>query len=300
MPPLSYHQSAYSTKALFLGDSGAGKTGALASLAGAGYNIRALDMDSGLDVLTNILKDPSSKYGPDALARVEYVTITDAMKNVNNRLVPRKAEAWQRAIGLLNDWKYEYTVDEQGRAEVLWGVAERAAATSAGRPIHKVDLGPITKWGPQDILVIDSLTMLSNAALNFILAMNARLGQQPHQSDWYNGQQLIEGLLQMLYDEGVRCNVIVISHISYIGEEGGPTHGYPSTLGKALPPKVGRYFNTTLMAKSSGKVRKIHTSTVGLVELKNTAPTKVQADYPLETGLADYFKAVRGAPPAPK
>lgn len=268
MPSLSDHKSASSTKLLFIGDSGSGKTGALASLAQAGYNLRIIDLDAGLDVLANLLRDPRGPYGREALARVEYETITDPMKLAGTRLIPSKATSWQRACNLLIDWKTE-----------------------------TAKLGPLVSWGSQDVLVIDSLTMLSNAALQFVLAMNARLGQQPHQSDWYTGQQMIESMLQMLYDDGVRCNVIVISHITYIGEENGPVHGYPNTLGRALPPKVGRYFNSCLMARTTGSGtalrRKILTTNSGVVELKNTAPLRVKAEYPLESGLADYFRDVR-------
>jgi len=245
-----------------------GKTGALSSLAGAGYNIRILDLDNGIDALANILRDPKSQYGKEALSRVDYETITDGMRNINGKLVPTRATAWQRAVKLLDNWKTE-----------------------------TADYGPISTWTPQDVLVIDSLTFLSTAALQFVLSMNARLGQQPHQSDWYAGQQMIESLLQMLYDEGVKCNIIVMSHVQYIGEDNGPQRGYPSSLGKSLAPKIGRYFNTILMAKTSGsgtvQKRKILTNTAGLVELKNSAPTKVKPEYPLETGLADYFRDIR-------
>lgn len=273
MPSLAEHQSATSTKMLFIGDSGSGKTGALASLAAEGYNLRILDMDNGLDILKDYLTNPLSEYvkkNPKAADHVVFSTITDPMKNINGRLVPKAATAWNRAINMLLDWK-------DG---------------------DNIKLGPITTWGERDILVIDSLTMLSNAALNWILSMNGRLGQRPHQSDWGDGQVLVEGLLQMLYDEGVKCNVIVNCHITFIGEDGGPQRGYPNTLGKALPPKVGRYFNSSLMARSTGQgttlKRKILTNTSGIIDLKNTAPLKVLAEYPLETGLAQYFKAVRG------
>ena len=58
MPALSDHQSSQTTKMLFIGDSGSGKTGALASLAAAGYNLRILDVDNGVDILANLLRDP--------------------------------------------------------------------------------------------------------------------------------------------------------------------------------------------------------------------------------------------------
>lgn len=285
MPPLSEHHSTQTTKLLFIGDSGSGKTGALASLADAGYNLRVLDLDNGLDVLTNLLRDPGSRYKREALERVTFVTLTDSMKKTaSGQLVPHKARVWQNAMDMLTHWR------------------EPAGKGEDGKPTWTGDLGPITSWTPQDVLVVDSLTMLSTAALNFILSMNARLGSgRVEQGDWYQGQQLIEGMLQMLYDEAVRCNVIVISHIKFIGEENGPQHGYPSTLGQALPPKVGRYFNSILLARSTGsgsnRTRKIFTSPQGLVELKNTAPLRVKESYGIETGLAEYFRDVRGAKP---
>jgi AAA domain len=269
MPALSAHQSGSTTKLLFVGDSGAGKTGALASLAAAGYNLRIIDLDNGLDVLANILSDPQSKYGPEALSRVNYVTITDKMRNSGGKLMPSSATVWTRTMQLMQSWKD-----------------------------GEIDFGPVTSWTSNEVLVIDSLTMLSNAALDFALSLQGRLGQHPQLQDWGVAQNLIESFIKMLYDDAVKCNVIVNCHIKYMGEDNGPQRGYPNTLGKALPPIVGRYFNSILLAQSSGTgsalKRQIWTTPRGVVELKNTAPTRVAVSYPLETGLADYFKAVRG------
>ncbi len=277
MPALGQHQSSDIVKMLFIGPSGAGKTGALASLASAGYNLRILDMDNGLDVLANVLNDPKSPYSKDAGARVCFRTLTEKMKNVAGKVLPASATAWPQAISMLTDWK-----DPPG--------TEGAVA-----------LGPVSSWGPNDILVIDSLSMLSTAAMNFCLSLNARLGQRPHQSDWGEAQGLVEGLLQMLYSDSIKCHVIILCHIKYIGEEGGPQTGYPNTLGQARPPKVGTYFNNALMAQTRGtgasQKRLILTNTTGIVELKNSAPLRVAREYPLETGLADYFKALLGKEP---
>jgi len=263
MPSLSSHQSTQTTKMLLIGDSGAGKTGSLASLVRAGFNLRIADLDNGLDVLQNVL-------GRDA-ERVIYQTLTDPMRNINGKLVPRAATVWQRLMKLLDGWKTETE-----------------------------DLGAISTWGSSDVLAIDSLTFVCNAAMNFVLSMNARLGQQPHQSDWYQAQQLVESLLQMLYDENIKCNVVVNCHITYIGEDNGPQHGYPASLGKALSPKIGRYFNSILMAKTTGigqnERHKLLTRSTSMIELKNTAPLQVKAEYPIETGLADYFAAIRQPP----
>ena len=272
MAKIANHQSSQTTKMLLIGAQGSGKTGALCSLADAGYNVRVLDLDNGLDLVKNLLTDPKSRYSTEAADRFDYETLTDKMRQMGGILVPAKATVWQRSMGLLQNWKTE-----------------------------TADYGPVASWTPKEVLVIDSLSFLSRAALQFVLSMNARLGQQPHQSDWYQGQQLLDSLLQMLYDENIRCNVIVNCHIMFIGEEGGPQKGYPESLGKALSPKIGSYFNTIVQAKTTGQgtneKRKIVTNSNGGIELKNTAPLRVKAEYPIETGLAELFRDLRGEVP---
>lgn len=278
MPPLKDHQSTSTTKLLLIGDSGGGKTGSLASLADAGYNLRILDTDNGLDVLRNLLDDPKSPYKKDSIDRVEFRTLTDKMKSSGGRTVPVQAKVWQESMKMLDHWKYDYSLPDG--------------------TIKTIDLGPVNSWTEKEILVIDSLSSLSKSALKFILSLNGRLGQKPFQSDWWDAQTLVlEGLLERLFDESLKCNVIVLCHVAFIGEEGGPLRGYPNTIGKALSPKVGQYFNTALLAKSVGQgstiKRKILTNTSGVIDLKNTAPLKVAQEYDIGDGLAKYFAAVR-------
>jgi len=289
LPSLSKHQSAETTKLLLIGDSGTGKTGALASLAVAGFNVRVLDLDNGLDVLKNLLMDPKSKYfqrDPKAVERVHFLTYTDPMKNVNGTLIPAKATVWQNSMKSLAHWKDE-----------------------------ELDLGPITTWTPQDILVIDSLSNLSTAAMNFYLSMNGKLGATLTQNEWRraigSAQDILRKFLEMIYDKNVKCNVILISHMTFTNEMGerpggddagaSSSSGYPSAIGRALSPHIPRYFNNMLVMKSIGSGqsvrREIHTvpQVVGnaVVAAKNTAPMKVKPSYPIENGLADYFKDLR-------
>lgn len=289
MPPLRDHQSQGVTKLLFLGDSGAGKTGALAALAGAGYRLLIADFDNGLDVLHNILLDPKSPYSKSAADNVRYATLEDERKVVGGKIVITKAVAWQKLTLMMQRW------------------------TDSGEL-----LGGIEDWGPQDVFVLDSFTAANDAAFNFVLAMNGRLGQRPWDSDYGEGQRLVRELLMLLTSPFVKCNVILNCHIKYIGGDmeapasgdrkpsrvpssiplGSMQRGYPNALGKALSPEIGRYFNNALLARSVGQgtaiKRKILTNTSGVVDLKNSAPLRVAAEYPLETGLADYFAAVRG------
>jgi hypothetical protein len=64
---------------------------------------------------------------------------------------------------------------------------------------------------------------------------------------------------------------------------------------------VGRYFNHQLLIRQVGAgnalQRKIHTTTFANIELKNTNPGTIKPDYPLATGLAEYFADARGTSP---
>lgn len=274
-------QTAPVTKMLLLGDSGSGKTGALMSLVAAGYNVRVLDLDNGLQVLMDYFTNPKSIYraarpglwtaeqAASLADRFDFETVTDKMRNVNGKLIPKAATVWQRSMKLLDGWN---------------------------------EFGPISTWTPKDVLVIDTLTFISRAAMNFVLMMNSKLGERPEQSHWGLAQQAIEGLLQTLYDDGVNCNVIVNCHMKLFGPDGGLQKWYPETLGKALSPNIGRYFNTVLQTKTSGtgaqERRKIVTSSSSGLELKTTCPMRVKPEYDLATGLAEYFAEERaGAAP---
>jgi hypothetical protein len=296
MPALTKHHSSKTTKLLFIGDSGSGKTGALASLAAAGYNLRIIDVDNGIDVLKNYLTNPDSAYykqNPKAAENVRYVTFTEKKRNLSGRLVPATATVWQKTINMLADWKEK---EEDGT---------------------EFKLGPITTWTPQDVLVIDSLSFLSEAALNFHLMMNSALAavrtQNEARRDIGAAQNLLRDLLGMLFDESVKCNVIVTSHITFVNDTGGKPgaetpeekatmgtpNGYPSAIGRALSPHIPRYFNSMLIARTNlANRREIFTisQSVGgqIINAKSSAPLAVKPKYPLETGLADYFKAVRG------
>lgn len=273
MPPISKHQSASTTKILVLGDSSSGKTGALASLAAAGYRLRIIDVDNGLDILRDYLVNPLSEYVkklPNVAENVEYETITDPMKQLGGRLVPVKATVWQRTINLLDKWE---------------------------TPSAK--FGNIGDWTPKDVLVIDTLSILADKALQFILSLNLRLGQRPHQSDWYDAQGLIQSLLEKLYDDAVKCNVVVNCHIRYMEDENKILKAYPESAGKMLSPKIGRYFNNVVRVKTSGKQHKILTVSDNQLELKTSSPLLVKSEYPINNGLAQLFADLRAQLPAP-
>ena len=264
---------------LLVSDSGMGKTGALASLARAGYSLRILDFDNGTQIIHSLLKDD-----PDALDQVYVEKCTDTFKNVQGRLLPKTPLiAWTKAVNLLSNWRSD-------------------------------NLGPVSSWGASDILVIDSLTHCGEAAMRYHQSLNAKLGTHPSLPDWGIVQTMMKELLELLKDSELRCQVIVITHIDWRYREirGGKENlqvlgreleaGFPSAPGNKLPEKVGSYFNDALQVVATGTGsalrRKIITVPMVSLGLKSSNPTGVKREYPIETGLAQYFYDVLGSNPS--
>ncbi len=265
MTTLTKHPSNETTKMLLIGNTGAGKTGALASLVGEGYKLFIVDFDNGLDVLKNIVLD---KYA-DKAENVQYKTFADDVSFQGNGLVVKSAKAFEEGMKSLAKWS------DEGK-----------------------DYGSIWTWGPDTIVVIDSLSLMGRMAMNKTLSLNNRLATSPTQSDWGDAQDEIENLLAMLYAPSVKCNVIVMSHIVQIENANGVNEGFPMTLGKALSPKVGRYFNTMFLMKTVGlgaaKKRVIRTVPDGSISVKHPLVGRGLPDeLPIETGLATFFRMLR-------
>lgn len=265
-------------KLIVASDSGAGKTGALASLCEAGYNVRIADLDNNSGILRGLVTDKESPYVKRKAEVGKFlqsvVPISEERGLVNGKLAIKKATAWLRLSTLLENW-------EDG----------------------ELKLGSITTWTPSDVLVIDTLTRAARAAMNMHLQMNGRLNQKPTLYDFGDAQGLIRSLLEILTAPEVNCNVIVNAHIDYGENKSGVPTEFPLTIGNALNPEVAIYFGSLLKIERQKRlvnnkqeefrvIRTVPTSPLGV---KNAAPFSVKPDYPLETGLADYFAAVRGA-----
>lgn len=263
MPNLINHHSASLAKILYIGDSGSGKTGSLVSLVNAGYKLLIIDFDNGLDILAHMVHNQC----PEKAGNIYYRTCTDALKSTDaGQVIPNgQPQAYAKAMNLLTRWK---TKDE--------------------------DLGKTSELGSDWIVVIDSLTLMGDAAFRYAVNLNPNV-REPRQ--WYNtAQNSILNMLQLLYSESFKTNVIITSHITYIDQSENMTKGYPMAIGKAISPKIGRYFNSALLAttKGSGKNTRRYIKTVSepFIDLKNPDPVNVPSELPLETGLAKYFQLV--------
>lgn len=286
---LTDYQTNHYIKMLLIGKSGSGKTGALASLALAGYKLRILDYDKGLEPLYQAIKKSGDM---SALDNIEFVSLSDAMHTLAGVVVPKGVpQAFQTGLKLLDKWEPKVHAD----------------ASELGKP---------EEWGADCILVIDSLTHLSNAALRYIKALNSTSDKNVTQPEWGTAQRAVEGLLTRIYSSDFKTNVIMTAHIAYIqgkekldedGEAAGALSGEPMSLGRSLPPKIPGYFNTMLVAHTQGvgqfTKRLISTVPDGVINTKSPILDGIPKELPIETGLASYFdvalgKAESAMPPA--
>ena len=258
-------------KGLLIGDQGTGKTAATSYLANEGYELFYADFDDGLAIIPQIIKSK------EARARIHYKTLTDKLHTIGDGVYcdgcPEAASTFQ---ALLSGW-----VD------------------------GSKSYGPLHTWGPERVLVIDSLTRLGESLMRYHLFLNGRNGKKPFVGDWGDAMENMQAILSLLYSTSIKCNVIVNAHISYITRDTGEDNakgddikvekGYPSALGSKLPPKVGGYFNNVLMVKSMtiGQIttRQIITQSDGLIELKCPA-IGLPHRLPHETGMRDIFRAL--------
>lgn len=259
MTALEDHSSGEFVKLLYIGDSGSGKTGSLVSLAAEGYKIRILDTDTGVGVLRQYVAHEC----PDMMKNIDYETRRDAYKGSQTGMVIKgMPRAYTESIKLMTTW------------------------TDDTNPCD---------WGSDTIFVLDSLSTMARSAWEWARAMNPT-AKDPR--TWYFvAQQSLESMLSMLTGDDFKTNVIVISHIRITERLDGIIKGYPNSIGEAIGPVIGRYFNTFLLAETvgAGKSAKrcILTATTGVIDLKNPAPFKIEAKLPLETGLATAFAQLK-------
>lgn len=298
-----------SAKILYIGDSGHGKTGSKASLVACGYKLRMIDTDNGFKILRSLLTDsehyPYASYmkkkgiDPAAEGVISYIPIEVPMGmqsrsvkrgagTINyNVLAPENSSAWNRVVSLL----------QKGWID------------------NGKDFGKITDWDPETILDFDTLSTLAELAHYWNQDMNGRLGalEDDHGRDAGAAQELIRRLMLHLTSPSVKCNVMVTTHITWTdttrgapqspetllrAEKAVDARGFPSVIGRALGPVLGKRWNDQFVVSRTGNgrnaERRIYSVPVNNTDAKHSA--YVEESYPLDTGLAEIFAALRYKP----
>lgn len=269
MPSLAKHQSNDFTKLLLLGDAKSGKTGSLVSLVKAGYKLRILDFDNLLDILKGFIL----KQCPDKIDNVEFRTLRDKYKaGALGSVIDGKPKAWVDAIKMLDDWKY---TDDDG---------------------SEINFGKPSLWGADTILVIDSLSRLCDAAYDFheSIIPRGKSGDYDGRAVYGNAQDDVEKVLAMLTGKNFGTNLIVIAHGIYVDNPDGTTKIFPQGVGQKLSPKIPQYFPNYIRYKNKNGKRTIQVTSDQMIDLANTRPDKLDKELSIETGLAEFFAALKG------
>lgn len=267
MPSLSAHHSTDLVKLLALGDAKSGKTGSLVSLVAAGYKLRILDFDNLLDILRYKILEVC----PDKIDNVEFRSLRDKTKaGPTGVIINGKPKAWMDAIRMLDSWKYD-----------------------------DVDLGVPGTWGPDCILVIDSLSRLCDAAYDFheSIIPRGKSGDFDGRAVYGSAQDDVEKLLGMLTSDSFATNVLVICHGVYQENDEG-IKIFPQGVGKKLSPKIPTYFPNYVRYINKGEKRTISFESTPLINLSSTRPDAMPKSLDISTGLAEIFAVLR-APPKP-
>jgi len=78
----------------------------------------------------------------------------------------------------------------------------------------------------------------------------------------------------------------------------GSQKGYPTSIGNALSPKIPAYFNNVVLCETQGfgasLKRILRVQSTAMVDTKSPASFRLPGTLPIESGLADFFKANKG------
>ena len=150
------------------------------------------------------------------------------------------------------------------------------------------DLGPITEWGPDQVIVIDSASLYGECLLSHSKKTDGRM-------KYFDAGQELQRVIQFLTGPQVKCNVIVNTHIQTIENDQGLIRGYPKMIGSALSKSIGRYFNNLwrLDSKRMGResVPIVRTKSDSFMALKCSAPKAVDAEHPFD--YAELFQKIK-------
>lgn len=278
MPFLSAESPREPVRLLLLGNSGAGKTGSLLSLAKAGYTLHILDTDrKAADLFRSLCQEP------EVLARIEIEQVFERMEisrgTGKKAKIKGEPKAFERSFDTLDRWL-------------------------------KAD------FDKSHVIVIDSFSALSKYAGSVAAFLNNR--DTPIFQDFPAAFALLRPFLEMItaFSAGdkdtFQCHVIVIAHLNYyeVKQKTGEkitvgktrvdevqtidTIVYPKSVGQALSPEIPTYFNSMLYVAplSAGSARRvIHTIPEGLVPVK-TPVQGLPRTLPVESGLAAYFAKI--------
>lgn len=220
--PPSASQSGF--KVLLYGATGTGKTYSIRTLLDAGLEVFVLFTEPGMATLRDVKSD-----------KLHWYYVPPAPFNLG---------AFQSMLTSINTMPFQALAamsDPNRKAydQMLHISTALAKFTDQnGKTFESLD-----QWGTDRVFVVDSLSGIAVAAMSLVIGGRPVAGQQ----DWQVAMNTMEKFINMLCF-GVRANLVMMAHEEReVNEVTGGTAVMPSTLGRKLSPKIGRFFDDVLM-----------------------------------------------------
>jgi hypothetical protein len=264
MPKASEHIARSVHKYLLIGDSGTGKTTALAPLVGAGYKLRICDFDNLLDPLLMRVR----KEHPDKLDNIEFMSFRDRLKATDlGSIIEGTPKAFSNFLKAMAVWE-------------------------DGSKPHE--------WGSEYVVVVDSLTTMAKAAYFWARGINNISGLPEGVAHkgvdgrhiYHTAQRAVMNAIDALTADHFNANVIVIAHVKYL-EQDGVTKGFPLSVGTAIGPEIPTYFPAVVLATKDTTGRRVfRTRSTNMIDLKDPKAfdPAFASEIPMDKGLLDLFK----------
>lgn len=261
-----YSSNIPGAKVLVIGDSGAGKTHSIRTWLDAGIEPFVLFTEPGMEVVANVNE-------PGKACRMHWTYLPPATTDIDAMIESAlriNSLAYDQLLRLSDINKRQF----QEYVRFLQALKNFQCARC------KKEFGPVSAWGTNRALNIDSLSGLS------LMAMNLVIGSKPvkQQQDWGVSQDNLErGVLKLTTD--YKCFVAIFAHPEReVDEVSGAVHIMASTLGRKLAPRLPRYFSDIIHAKREGTKFTWSTATANMV-LK-------ARNLPISDGLPPSFAAL--------
>lgn len=255
MPTADQHQSASYVKMIYIGDSGTGKTGSLASLVAAGYRFKIIDMDNGLDYMINEVRRAGHS---DKLSGIEYETIRDkyGVSISRGAGVKGSAKAFTDALKKMTEWS-ELEDD-------------------------------------RTIFVLDSLSAFGKAAYEWAIGMNPT-SKDPRQWYFSAQQAVENVIALVTGIDFKMNVIIIshVNYKEFTdGTVKGYANAIGSALGPTISKYFNTLVLAESIGSGKNVKRKIKTLPTGVIDLKVAMPD-LDPELPLETGLATIFEKLK-------
>jgi hypothetical protein len=221
---------------ILMGPPGTGKTHALTTLADAGIETFVVFLENGLESLVGAYADRGKPVPPNLHWHNLPSTHRgfDAMRDMAEKL----GKFDLKFIANYKDIKRS----EFNRFDALYTLLHNFVDQ------HGESFGPVDKWGSDRVLCIDSLTGLSNAAMEMMT------GDKPvrDKPDYGIAQHQVQTVLSKL-SEGCLCHFVLTAHVEReVDEILGGVKLMPVTPGKAIKGTVSIPFSDVILTKREG------------------------------------------------